>query len=228
MIILHGENILLSRQRLTNEINNFKLKNKGEILRFNGDEINLLSLKQALEPVNLLGEKCLVVIENLFSGRKTKEKEKIIDFLKKINPQNLLVWEGIKIDGRILAPFKTQILRFDLTPLIFHFLDSLAPKNSLQSLNLLHKCLAQESAESVFFMLIRHIKLLIIAFELGEKGLNRMERWQIEKLIRQAQKFTLFELLKIYRRLLKIEILQKTNKSPLSLSSQLDLLVASF
>lgn len=226
-MIIHGENNLLSRQRLTNEISNFRLKTKGEVLRFIGDELVFLLLKQALEPSTLLGEKRLVVIENLFSGRKTKEKEKIMEYLKKLNPPNLLIWEGKKIDGRVLTPFRGQILRFDLTPLLFHFLDSLAPKNERLSLNLLHECLVQESPEIVFFMLTKQVKYLILAADLGKKGLGQMESWRAEKLIRQAQKFTLIKLMKIYRQLLKIEVQQKTGQTPFTLSSQLDLLVAS-
>ncbi len=227
MIILHGENNLLSRQRLFSEMENFKNKTQSEVLKFDGQSVKLMDLRQALEPSSLLGGSSLIVIENLFSGRLSKEKQKIIDYLKKALPQNLIVWEGKKVDGRMLSFLKTGVLKFDLTPLIFHFLDSFFPGNTKNSLTLLHQCLEQEPPEIVFFMLARQIKQLILAADLGQKGLKQMDNWRAEKLIRQAQKFTLIKLMKIYRQLLKMEVLQKTGRIPFSLSYQLDLLVAS-
>ncbi|MCX6724919.1 MAG: hypothetical protein NTV20_02350 [Candidatus Shapirobacteria bacterium] len=227
MIILHGENNLLSRQKLTNEIANFKLKTQGEILRYDGHNLNLMDLRQSLESASLLGDSHLVIIENLFSGRTGKEKQKIIDYLKKTVAQNLIIWERKKIDGRTLTSFKGQVLRFDLDPVIFRFLDSLSPGKTKISLTLLHQCLVQDSPEIIFFMLARQIRFLILAADLGKKGLDQMESWRAEKLIRQAQYFTLIKLMKIYRQLLKIEVQQKTGQTPFTLSSQLDLLVAS-
>ena len=249
MMILHGENNLLSRQKLTNEIANFKLKTQGEILRYDGHNLNLMDLRQSLESaslfrakretrvslfrakrktrVSLLGDSRLVIIENLFSGRAGKEKQKIIDYLKKTVAQNLIIWEGKKIDGRTLTSFKGQVLRFDLDPVIFRFLDSLSPGKAKISLTFLHQCLTQDPPEIIFFMLARQIRFLILAADLGKKGLGQMESWRAEKLIRQAQRFTLIKLMKIYRQLLKIEVQQKTGQTPFTLSSQLDLLVAS-
>jgi len=227
MMILHGENNLLSRQRLTSEIANFKNKTQGEVLKFEGSSLILMDLRQALESSSLLGEIYLVVIENLFSRRISKEKQKIIDYLKKTVAQNLIIWEGKKIDGRTLTSFKGQVLRFDLDPVIFRFLDSLSPGKAKISLTLLHQCLTQDPPEIIFFMLARQIRFLILAADLGKKGLGQMESWRAEKLIRQARYFTLIKLMKIYRQLLKIEVQQKTGQTPFTLSSQLDLLVAS-
>ena len=227
MMILHGENNLLSRQKLNQEIDNFKLKTQGEILRYDGQNINLIDLKQSLESPSLLGDNYLIVLENLFSGRTSKEKQKILDYLKKSLPKNLIIWEGKKIDGRILTSFKGQNLRFDLDPVIFLFLDSLTPGNAKNSLSLLHQCLTQDSPEIIFFMLQRQIKYLIIAADLGQKGLTMMDSWRAQKLSQQAKKFTLVRLMKIYRQLLKIEAEQKTGRTPFNLASQLDLLIAS-
>ena len=188
--------------------------------------MNLLSLRQALESSSLLSKSYLVIIENLFSGKKNKEKEKIIDYLKKNQPQNLIIWEEKKIDGRLLLSFKNSVLTFDLAPLVFHFLDSFFPGNAKSCLSLFHQCLEQEPSEAVFYLLQKRVEHLIIAYDLGRSGLSKMALWQAEKLIRQAQKFTLLELLKIYRRLLKIDFQQKTGKSSFDLSDNLDLLIA--
>ena len=227
MIILHGENIVQSRQKLKEKATEFKQKTQGVILRFEGNEITLSNTQEAFQSLSLLGEQQLVVIENLFSGRKTNEKQKIIDYLKQLNPKNLIIWEGKKIDGRVLAPFQGQVLRFDLTPTIFHFLDSLHPGNNKIALLLLHQALEQLPAEMVFFMLVRHFRFLILASDLGKKGLSNMPPWHQSKLINQGDKFALDRLLSIYKSLLRIDSRQKTGKTVFNLSFQLDLLVAS-
>jgi len=75
-------------------------------------------------------------------------------------------------------------------------------------------------------MMIRQIKLLIIAKDLGKKGLGNMPSWQKEKLTSQAKFFTLEHLLEIYKKLLEIDFKQKTSRDVFSLSSRLDLLVS--
>ena len=228
MLILHGENTTLSRQKLKTEIETFKNQKKGEVLSFEGNNLTLIDLQQALEAPSLINENHLVVIENLFSGRKSAQKEKLIGYLKETNPQNLIIWENKKIDGRALSAFKTATLKFDLTLIIFRFLDSLAPGNATQSINLFHQSLEQDPPELIFHLLSRQIHLLILAADLGEKGLGQMKDWQKGKLVRQAKKFGLNKLIKIYKELLQIDWQQKTSQTPFNLVSQLDLFLASF
>ena len=228
MIILHGENTVLSRQRLKQEINLFKEKTKGEVLKFEAQNLNLVDLQQAIESPSLINKSHLVIIEDLFSGRQSSHKEKILVFLKKTNPENLIIWEGKKIDGRTLLSFKAKVLRFDLPLVIFRFLDSLAPGNSKISLDLFHQCLEQDPPELIFFMICKQIRQLILAVDLGKKGLPKTQDWQASKLIRQGQKFGLRPLISLYRQLLKIDWQQKTGQTPFDLVSQLDLFLASF
>jgi DNA polymerase III delta subunit len=227
MLILHGENLVASRKRLKEEIDNFKLKFKGEVVRFAGNQLDLTQIKQAVESSSLFGQNRLIVIENLFSSPPSTEKQKIIDYLKQTSPKNLLIWERKKIDNRVLIPFKAREIKFDLTPIIFRFLDSLAPNNQKLSLSLLHQCLVLNTPEMVFYMLGRQIRLLIIAADLGENGLIEIPQWRQNKLISQAKKFGLTRLLQLYRQLLKIDWQQKTGQTPFDLTSQLDLFIAS-
>lgn len=224
MLILHGQNIVLSRNKLREKTKNFF----GETIILNGEKISLTDLKQAIESQSLFGQDRLVIIERLFSRPSGKAKEELLKYLKSENPQNLIIWEGKKVDGRVLTPFKqVKVEKFDLAPLIFKFLDSLSPKSKKISLSILHQCLVHDAPGVVFFMLCRQVKDLIIANDLGEKGLSELPVWKRGKLIRQAKGFGLKKLLWLYRQLLKIDYEQKTGKTPLSLSSQLDLLIAS-
>lgn len=221
MIILHGENIILSRKRLEEITKNFL----GEVVYLSGKKINLGELKQSIESRSLFGQDRLVIIEDFFSRSSSKEKELIFCYFKENISINFVLWEGKKIDGRSLMSFqKAKIYRFDLTSSIFKFLDSLEPGNSRQSLNLLHQSLVKDTPEAVFYMLIRQSRLLLQVKD--SSGNNPVGGgWQQNKLIQQAKKFTFNQLLFLHRELLKIDWLQKTGRSPFSLICQLDLLV---
>ena len=224
MLIIHGENNLISRKRLSEKTASYK----NEIIRLDGNKICLSEVKQALESYSLLSQDKLVVIENLFSRRPGKEKEEILDYLKNNAFNNLIIWERKKIDGRTLASFrKEKIEKYDLSTVIFKFLDSFWPGNQKNSLFYFHQCLKSEPPEMIFFLFCRLISQLIIALDLGEKGLEKMAPWQKSKLIRQAKKFSLEKLISLYRNFLEIDFSIKSGASPIPLASLLDLLIAS-
>lgn len=225
MLILHGENIANSRLVLGQKIAAYRTKGH-EIVKFSGAEINLTAIKQAFESLSMFSSDRLVVVENFLSSPKNLDRDQILDFIKKGLFTNLLLWEGKKIDGRMLASLKAQILSFDLNPLIFRFLDALAPDNPKNSLYWLHQCLTQDSPELIFYLLGRQIKTLILAADLGSKGLTGLPEWKKGKLVSQAQKFGLEKLLKLYRELLEIDYRQKTGQAPFNLTSRLDLFLA--
>jgi len=225
MLILHGDNIVASRKVLNQEISQAKAKDK-EVIRFNGRKLTPTELQQALESKSLFGSERLIVVENLLSSPPSKTRTDLVSYLKKNLFENLILWERKEIK-RVTGFIKAEIQLFKLPPTIFQFLDSLAPGERKHSLPLLHTCFNQDSAEMVFYMLARQIRFLIIANDLGEKGLNNMANWQKAKLTRQAKKFSLSQLLFFHRKLLKIDWQQKTGQAPMPLSSQLDLLIAS-
>jgi len=223
MVIFHGENTALSRQRLNQLIEKFR----GEVVKLEGEKITLSELQQAVESQSIFGADKLVVIFGLFSRKPSKEKEKLLDYCQKENPQNLIVWEEKKIDGRALISFKkVKIELFDLPKIIYKFLDSLSPFNKKTSLLLFHQCLKKEVPERIFYFLCRHIEQLIIAADLGKRGLENLPDWKKEKLAKQAKAFGLEKLINIYQKLLAIDYQQKIGKSPFSLISSLDLLIA--
>lgn len=223
MLIIHGSNNVFSRKFLTDKTRSFL----GEIVNLDGEKLNLTQLRQTLESISLFNQDRLIVIENIFTRRSSKERTEILGHLKLSNPANVILWEEKPIDGRTLAPFSgAKIQRFDLSRTIFKFLDSVFSGNRKISLSLLKQCLTQDTPEMIFYMFSLRVRSLIIALDLGEKGLTDMPRWQQNKLIFQAKKFGLEKLLIVYKQLLKIDIQQKTGKNIIPLSSQLDLLIA--
>lgn len=225
MLILHGDDIVTSRKVLNQEISQAKDKDS-EIVRLNGKKLTLNELQQALESKSLFFSERLTVIENLLSSPLGKEKTSIISYLKKNFFANLILFEEKEIK-KISGFKKATIQLFKLPPTIFQFLDSLTPGNGERSLTLLNICLRQSSAEMVFYMLARQVKFLIMAVDLGRKGLVGLHPFQQEKIARQAKKFTFSQLLFLHRKLLQIDWEQKTGRASMPLSSQLDLLIAS-
>lgn len=223
MLIVHGDDQVKSREFLSEQINQAKAKDK-EIIRFEGKEVNLELLQQALEAKWLLGKEKFVVVENLLINSLPKQ---VVTYLVKKQPKNLIIWESREIKQNQIDQLNAKAKLFKLPPVIFKFLDSFLPGNSRQSLNLLSQAVGQSSSENVFYMLARQIRYLIIAHELGQKGLTDLHPYQQQKIASQAQKFKLGLLLTLHRKLLYIDWQQKTGQAPIDLSAQLDLLVAS-
>lgn len=135
--IVHGNHHLATRKLLIEE--KAQARQKGlEIIELLGKKTNLTELKQALESASLFLKDRLVVIENLFSLPKSKNKQDLTDYLKSTETKNnLLIWEGKQIDGRVLRSFSSaRIKNIKLPAVIFKFLDSLNPPQPKTSPNL--------------------------------------------------------------------------------------------
>lgn len=223
--LLHGDHQPKSRNFLQEKIQRFKEEGR-EIIKL-PENFKIEELKQALESSSLFGQEKAVVIENLFS-QKSSDQKKIIDYLlkeKDILPE-LIIWESKELRSTTLRklPSTWKVELFKTPRLIFKFLDSLKTTTSGQSLSLIKECLKTEEPEFIFYMLARQVRLLILA---KEDLLEKMAPWQIGKLKRLAQNFTLKELLGLHKKLLEIDIKIKTGKTLMSLNQHLDLLILS-
>jgi DNA polymerase III delta subunit len=230
MLILHGDNLILSRQALMAQKNIARQKNL-EVVELAAKNLELSDLKQALESFSMFGSSRLVVIENLFSIPKSKTRDQLLDYLKTAHfVGEVIIWEKKTIDGRTLRAFsnRAKVLLFKLSPWLFKFLDSFQPQQPKMILSLFHQTTETEPVEMVFYLFCRRIRDLIIARDLGYQGLAKMAPWQRTKLVSQAKKFTLSELLGLYRRLLKVDQEQKTGLAVLPLEQTLDVLFAGF
>jgi len=226
--LLHGNNIKESRDKLV-EFILLANTSKKEVINLNGLKLDFDLLNLNLRSDSLIAFNKLIIIENLFSRPKSNVKDKIINYLKKTKVEDnidLIFWEGKEIAGTTLRwlPKTWQMQIFKTPVIIFKFLDSIKPNNQKQILPILHQALKQESAEMIFYMLARQIRLLILAKDLGKKGLTGTP-WQIGRLCHQASFFTIKKLLKLYQSLLKIDLAVKTGQSSMSLNWHLDLLI---
>ncbi|HMN59815.1 MAG TPA: hypothetical protein PJ988_05595, partial [Anaerolinea sp.] len=115
---------------------------------------------------------------------------------------------------------------------VFQMVDAMSAGNGPLALNLLHRLLEEEDEFTLFGMVIRQFRLLLVAREMlnegrgaGDfaKGLARNE-FVARKTMEQARRFSLERLEEIYHRLLAIDEGVKTGQTGLPVA--LDTLVA--
>jgi len=222
--VFHGDNIVSSRKAFLEALEESKSKGK-ETIGLDGKKINTTDLVQALEAKSLFGKDKAIFIENLFSLTKSKDKEKLIEIIKINHEEDVFIWEEKELTMTQESGFDKNFFfqTFKLPAIVFTFLDSLSPGKTRENLQGLHRCLAREEPEMIFSMLIRQIRLFILAKE-GEDYLTGAP-WQKAKTLKQAKLFTSEKLKEIYQELLIIDYQQKTSQLPLSLSFSLDLLL---
>lgn len=224
-LILHGDNVVISRQKLTEQI---KANQAKEIIRLDGKKLDQTQLIQALESQSLFGDEKLVVIENLLTRQRSKEKDQLIAIIADPSQQTpVILWEPKEATKPNLNKLKNfQATLFKTPASIFKFLDSFRPGSAKLLLNLVHNQLKTETPELIFYMLSRRVSDLIIANDPKSIPLLKGAPWQKTRLISQAKAFTQDQLLALHRQLLKIDESIKTGTNILPLASQLDLMLA--
>jgi DNA polymerase III delta subunit len=113
---------------------------------------------------------------------------------------------------------------------MFGFLDSILPKKGKNAIEQFHKTLTTEEAEFVFFMMVRHIRMLLALSSPSEDEIDEIKRmapWQKSKLIKQAQTFSQKNLLDFYNRLFSIDVAMKTGNLATNLVQTIDFLLLS-
>lgn len=115
---------------------------------------------------------------------------------------------------------------------IFALVDALGNRNGQQALGMLHRLLAGGEALSIFGMVVRQFRLLLLAREILDQRGGETEVAQrlgvhpfvAQKVTAQARRFSLPALESIYRRLLEIDLAGKSGEMDTSLG--LDLFIA--
>lgn len=219
MIILHGENDVLSY----NALMALRERSRGtEIITFEGAKITLTDLLQSLESQSLFGDQRTVIVENLISSRGSKDA--ILTYLKSSqDTDSLILYEKKKVDKRILAKFpRAKIQEFTTPSHLFSFLEGLMVRPRAQSVEAFRQVVEEESAEMVFVMLCRQLRLLYL-LSVDEAG--SLPFWQVKKLKTQLTHTTSQKLKKGLTDLLLIEYSQRTGKSSFDLRSALELFI---
>lgn len=220
-ILLHGENIVESREAL----HQIRTKHKGEILNLNGKTVSLTEIKQALESMSLFEGDRLVIIENLFSRQSKTQLKELIDYIANIKTNtSLVLWEGKELGKVALRKFTAfDVQLFKIPKVLFAFLENIIPGNIEKMLVLLNESRKSNEEMFIFLMIVRQIRLLLLA---KDQGLIGMPPWIAGKLSHQSREFTNDQLIKLYKKLLLIDIGQKTGRASYNLGQELDLFIA--
>ena len=223
LIILHGENIIDSRNKLVELINDAKNKNKS-IERLDAKKINPGILESKLIKQDLFGTEITIIIEELHSLPRSKQKNILVELIAK-SEVNVILWEKRKLTATMLKKFpQAKTIEFKLSNSLFNWLDSLSgnKKNRKQQITTLHQALKDEDPYLCLIMLARQTRMLI---QVKESGTMAGSPWMVQKIKKQSQLFSLQQLLNIHRQLLNIDLHQKTSTNALNLDQELDLLL---
>lgn len=173
---------------------------------------------------DLFSTKKVIVIKNTL-----KVDKSLISLLEKA-PQDLevIIWENDELTGSAATKLSkiAKVENFKLPAIIFHFLDSIAPKQK-EIIAQLSK-FADESSLiwniQNRFLLLTLAKLRVDASLAGKITKRNLADWQWSKLRQQAEKFTLPQLRSICYASLKIDYLIKSGQTDLSPSTLLSVM----
>ncbi len=223
LTLIHGDNIAASRTYFID----MKMKFPDTSIH-DGKNLSLTDLMQILEGGDLFNDEKVLFIENFFSAKKqSTEIKTLLPYLTSQSENaTIVLWEDKELDKKTLLGLKDSTVRlFKLPQPLFSFLESLRPGNSKILIKLFHTVLQTIDEEMVFYMLIRHIRLLLAHH--GQIAsideIKRMQDWQRMKLIKQAKLFSEEQLITIYKKLYEIEKGIKTGSLTLPLASSIDI-----
>ncbi len=106
---------------------------------------------------------------------------------------------------------------------MFSFLESITPYQKDKAIKLIEQVRKKASDEFIYLMIVRQIRLLLLA---KEKALPALPFWLSKRINFQASQFEKNQLLKLYQKLLVIDIKEKNNLTSLNLGEAIDLWLA--
>ena len=216
IIVLHGEDVKKSYDRLTKFIDVAKTRS-WEITYFDESK---LSLREILSQVSLFGKERFFVLRDYLK----LTKNEIIWLNKQSQLQgNLIIYhEGtLPLAFLKILPKDIKTEEFKLAKIIWTFLDNLHPGNTGKVIRELHEVVKTEAPEFVFSIMAKHFRDLY--WVKTDASTIPYQSWRISKLKSQSLKFNEVLLKEIIDNLSQIDINIKTSKA--DLLSALDLLI---
>jgi len=137
-------------------------------------------------------------------------------------------------DGKITQPLIEKLVPASLSSSIFKLTDAIAARNKHQSLGIFKVLIdSGEDLMMVFYMIVRHFRILIQSHYLTERGerpdsiarLLKQHPFVAQTTSRQSKNFTAEKLRDIYAALLEIDRSFKTGKIKITAENQTELLL---
>ncbi|MEI8232260.1 MAG: hypothetical protein WCG44_00790 [bacterium] len=223
--VFHGDGTAASRKLLQDAISQDKLAGH-EIRTLEGDKLAPRDLESILATASLFSTET-IVIENLLSRLRSKDKDACIELLSNYSgDKNLLLWDKKALTKIAIGKLgkNAKATESKAPTALFSFIESIEPGNAPRALALMHEVIAGTEDIIVFTMLARQVSYLIMM----KSGTSpKFAPWQMGKLRAQAGKWDA-KLLEVFMaELLKIDFAIKTGTSKLSYTDHLDLLLTS-
>jgi len=225
--VIFGENIALSRDFY------FKEKQKATYpINLEGGSFTITDLSQVLKSSELFGGGKTVFIEDLFAKRKKgKDLDAILSYIKNNGKDtNIFLWDSKSPSNKQLNLLgEIDVKKFDFPKEIFSFLDSIFPGNAKRSIELFQKTLITENSEFIFFMIVRHFRIILGLNADPQNQIDEVKKlafWQTDRLNKQKKLFETDFLLDFYNKLFEIEKGLKTGSLVVSLSDAIDFLLS--
>lgn len=213
-------------QALMNLLDKAKEQQK-TVVRLEAKGMTLSDLENVVGTSELFTQEKTVILGGLFSLPKSKTKDSLMTWLSEYSNDTIQV---ICTESKVLTPAaikkfpKAKVEVYKLPALLFNWVEKLGVAPTSELISTFHVLLKTQDAEFIFAMICRQIRQLLLY---KSDGLYEGPPFGRNKISSQANKFTLEKLLGIHEKLLKIDLHQKTSSSPLTLSQEIDLLVAS-
>jgi hypothetical protein len=202
--IICGENSIASRDYFLEIKKNLQKQN------YFISEIRPENIADLIEPETitpLFYQNKAFFAENLY--QKISKNKKILDKLEQLSSTkfDLYIWEEkTKYELKSFSRFK--IIEFKLEKNIFNLLDNFFPGNKESFYTMLHQIINEKNENLFFYLLTKRIRQLILVKT--NQNLPLIQPWQLYRLKKQASKWSLTNLVKIYQSFFSIEIDLKT------------------
>jgi len=222
MILLYGENTVASRDELTKLLTASKAEGH-EVIRLEAKKLTQAELETVLGETDLFGTNKTIVIEGLHSLPKSKKKNELIALLTQPSDHSIILWEKRSLTKAMLNQFPSaRATEFKMSNLLFNWLDAFGATDQKNSaLQNLHKAFKKDGEYLCFIMLIRQIRLLLLA---KTGGTIKGPPFMVTKYSSQARRFSTEQLLALHTHLTELDEKTKVSQTTLTLQSQLDLL----
>lgn len=240
--VIHGDNLLQIRKMVEDQKKRY---HNAEIITL--VKPDLAALRQNLSTMTMFSDSRLTIIESLLQKGLAQEG---LDFLASLDNSSACIFvEYLRLDRLAIGKEKKKTLLkgkklLDGLKLIkgltiipcndyslFDFFDSIKPGNRNDVIVRFDALLqADYEAEAIFYMLVDHVKNLVIAADIGSSGLSSIHEFRAKKIVQQARSFSLPKLISFYQSLYNVEVAQKEKRlgsgSPFSMAEDLRFLLS--
>lgn len=210
MIVIHGDNQILSRQFLLG-IRKKAVEDGSQIVELKGASCTMADIVSAVQSISLFGPSNFVIIEEFFSRRTGSEKTSISTYLIQHPLDQIALWESKDVSTQVKSFPPSVVKRFDLPKYLFKFMEDLQPETFRLSLD-------SAAPEQVLALLLRHVRNLMYI----KSGGTNLPSWQAGKLKAQASRFSLTKLQSMYLSLMHMDYRHKTSAAPFDLASDIE------